>query len=112
MPVYVYVAGDDIFCPAAQALWTAEQIDSLREVRMFDEQGHDYFTYAMDYVLMESLLFALGQKENTRKTKFHHNWEVYEENSLMGFAPFYMPNRAWQESFDPFYDPADPFNIH
>ena len=24
VPVYVFVAEDDIFCPAAQALWTAE----------------------------------------------------------------------------------------
>ena len=46
------------------------------------------------------------------KTKFHHNWEAYEENNTIGFAPFFMPNRAWQEAFDPFYDATDPFNIH
>jgi len=77
VPVYIYVAGDDLFCPKEQALWTADQIgEAVREVRVFDEQGHDYFTHSTDFVLMESLLFALGQTES-RKTKFHHDWEVW-----------------------------------
>lgn len=62
VPVYIYVAGDDLFCPKEQAFWTADQIgDAVQEVRVFDEQDHSYFTYSLDLVLMESLLYALSK---------------------------------------------------
>ena len=103
VPVYIYIAADDLFCPKEQALWTAETIgEAVREVRVFDEQDHNYFTHSVDHVLMESLLHSLGQTENNRKTKFHHNWESWEENSLMGFAPFYKENKP----------KSDPFNLY
>ena len=67
----------------------------MREVRVFDEQSHSYFTQSLDFVLMESLLHALGQTENARKTRFHHDWEAWEVNNLMGFAPVYKRNTLW-----------------
>ena len=70
---------------------------------MFDEQDHGYFTHSMDHILMESLLFSLGQKE--KKTKFHHHYEAWEENSLMGFAPFFKENKS-EDS-----EAKDPYNI-
>ena len=61
VPIYIYVASDDLFCPHEQALWTADEIgEAVREVRVFDGQDHDYFTSAIDHVLMESLLHSLG----------------------------------------------------
>lgn len=104
VPLYLYVAADDIFCPYEQALWTADQIgDAVEEVRVFDEQGHSYFTSAQDYVLVESLLFALGKSERVRKTRFHHNWEIWEENALLGFAPVFRRNTLFGESFAAHY---------
>ena len=95
VPIYIFVAADDLFCPYEQAVWTADEIgEAVREVRVFDEQGHDYFTYSADLVLMESLLYALGAAENPLRTIFHHDWEAWEQNNLMGFAPIYKSNKA------------------
>lgn len=67
----MFVAEDDIFCPLEQALWTADQIgDAVKEVRLFDGQNHGYFTYSLDLVLMDSLVYALGRKENPLKGSF------------------------------------------
>jgi len=51
-------------------------------------------------VLMESLLFSLGKKETTRKTKFHHGWEAWEENNTIGFAPYYKRNKLSDDPFN------------
>ena len=90
-----------MFCPMDQALWTAEQIgEAVKEVRVFDEQDHSYFTYSLDLVLMESLLFALGASENPLRTAFHHNWEDWKENNIIGFAPYFKENKANSDSFN------------
>lgn len=37
VPIYVFVAADDLFCPYDQAIWTADEIgEAVREVRVFD----------------------------------------------------------------------------
>ena len=78
VPIYVFVASNDLFCPYEQAIWATDEIgEAVREVRVFDEQEHDYFTQSIDFVLMESLLHTLGVKENRRRTKFHHDWESW-----------------------------------
>lgn len=90
VPLYFFVAGEDLFCPAAQAIETAEAIgDTVREVRIFDRQGHEYFTMSLDTVLMRSLLHALGTVETPIKAGFQHHWRAWEENHFMGFAPFF-----------------------
>merc|ERR1712060_239053 len=100
IPIYMFVAGNDNFCPREQAEWTAEQIgDAVREVRIFDGQDHGYFTYSLDLVLMNSLLYALGHAEDVSKTRFFHDSAAWEENNEIGFAPFYKQNKI------------DPFNI-
>ena len=99
VPIYIFVAANDLFCPYDQALWTAEQIgEAVREVRVFDGQDHDYFTYSHDTVLMESLLHTLGAKENRQRTKFHHDWASWETNNEIGFAPYYKHNKR-EEGF-------------
>jgi len=64
---------------------------------VFDGQDHDYFTYSLDQVLAESLIYALGRHESPLKGGFHHDWEAWEENNTIGFAPYYKKNKA-----DPF----------
>ena len=60
---------------------------------------------------MESLLHALGQKESTEKTRFHHDWEAWEINNLMGFAPVYKTNRLWDYLDDKESRESHPFNF-
>ena len=64
VPIYMFVAEEDNVCPKEQALWTAEQIGkAVQEVRIFDKQDHAFFTYSLDLVLMESLLYVLEKDE-------------------------------------------------
>ena len=74
----------------------------MREVRVFDGKDHAYFTYSEDLVLMESLLFTLGQSENPLRTKFVHDWEPWLENFEMGFAPVFKKHQNSHYS-DPYY---------
>jgi hypothetical protein len=75
-------------------MWTAEQIGpAVKEVRVFDMQDHPYFTYSLDIVLMQSLLFTLEKDERPYEYGVHEHWQALETNHEIGFAPVFKENK-------------------
>ena len=96
MPIYLFVAEEDKLCPKSQALWISEQIgEAIREVRLFEGQGHGYFVDSVDFILVMSLLYTLRTDEDVvAGNGIHEHWEALEINQEIGFAPHFMENKV------------------
>ena len=100
MPVYLYIAEKDLLCKKEQALWISDQIgEAIREVRVFEDQGHEFFINSSDFILAMSLLYTLKIDEDAIVgDSIHEHWQAWEINHEIGFAPVYNHNNV--EMFD------------
>ena len=94
MPIYLYIAEKDLLCKKEQALWISDQIGgAIREVRVFEDQGHQFFINSSDFVLSMSLLYTLKIDEDAIVgDSIHEHWEAMEINQEIGFAPIFKQN--------------------